>query len=62
MESILQGAHMKIGDIVKLKSSNILMTVEFIDKQDVNVVWFDDHQNLCRATFNIANLEIVSFT
>lgn len=33
---------LKIGDVIKLKNSDILMTVEKIEKSKIYTVWFEN--------------------
>jgi len=49
----------QVGDIVKLRSGGIPMTVEeVVDGHSVKCIWFDDKGDLQRMSFVIATLEI----
>ena len=49
----------QVGDIVRLRSGGIPMTVEeVVDGHSVKCIWFDDKGDLQRVTFVIATLEL----
>ena len=49
----------QVGDIVRLRSGGIPMTVEeIVDTHQVKCVWFDEKSRLQRMAFVIATLEI----
>ena len=48
----------KTGDVVRLKGTNMKMTVDSIDVNYVNVVWFDREDDVNRFAFIMYNLEL----
>lgn len=51
-----------IGDIVKLNSSDVLMTIKSIDDDMLTCRWFDKNDTLRSSTFNILEINIVEKT
>lgn len=52
----------EIGDIVKLNSSDVLMTIKSIDNDILTCRWFDKNGILRCSTFNILEINIVKKT
>jgi uncharacterized protein YodC (DUF2158 family) len=49
----------QVGDIVRLRSGGISMTVEeVVDVHEVKCIWFDEKGQLQRMAFVIATLQI----
>ncbi len=49
-----------VGDIVQLKSGGPIMTVETVDEESLNCVWFTDkHTEAFRGYFEQATLQKV---
>lgn len=48
---------MKIGDIVRMKGSHVLMTVNSIEGTHVNCLWFTEDNELRAGMFHINALE-----
>ncbi len=48
---------MKPGDVIKFKGQ--MVTIEFIRKHVINVVWFDKTNNLRRDEFNVGRVNQV---
>lgn len=50
----------KVGDIVKLNSSDILMTIKSIDNDILTCRWFDKNDTLQSAIFNKTEIYLVN--
>lgn len=48
-----------IGDIVKLNSSDVLMTIKSIDNDILECRWFDKNDNIQSEKFNIVEVNLV---
>jgi uncharacterized protein YodC (DUF2158 family) len=48
----------KPGDVVRLKSTNMKMTVDRVTETAVNVIWFDREDNVNRYWFEYQELEL----
>lgn len=54
------GVEFNIGDIVKLNSSDVLMTIKSIDNDILECRWFDKNDNIQNDKFNIAEIILVN--
>jgi uncharacterized protein YodC (DUF2158 family) len=52
-------AEFKIGDLVKVKGSDVKMTVESIENELIHTVWFDTFNQLRRGSLHFLVLEVV---
>jgi len=48
-----------IGDIVKLNSSDVLMTIKSIDNDILECRWFDKNDNIQNEKFNTIEISLV---
>ncbi|HIP26983.1 MAG TPA: DUF2158 domain-containing protein [Flavobacteriaceae bacterium] len=49
----------EVGDIVKLNSCDVLMTIKNIDKNILTCRWFDKNDNIQNDKFNVAEISLV---
>ncbi|MFW2349899.1 YodC family protein [Qipengyuania sp.] len=50
------------GDLVQLKSGGPVMTVAWINREDVGCTWFDEKNELQNSNFRAPQLKVVDDT
>lgn len=52
---------LKIGDVVRLRGADVCMTVDSIERRDVECAWFDTNGACHRAWFKYETLVKIQF-